>query len=109
MRFCLRLWDEFLDYHIHHGAGGEAQHVGQQGSNEFRQEDGQDRADGLKLSAAGIRPVAGVDVHVQRPQAKRTMIAGGIAQGLYFLSAIGADESAVVLRKSFRFHFVCPL
>jgi hypothetical protein len=36
------------------------------------------------------------------------MIAGGVAQGLYFLTAMGADESAVVLRKSFCFHFVCP-
>ena len=67
------------------------------------------RGDGLHLPAAVRCPVAGILIQMEGPQAKRTMIAGGVAQGLYFLSAMSADESAVVLRKSFRFHFVCPL
>ena len=66
------------------------------------------RGDGLHLPAAIRCPIAGIFIQMEGPQTKRTMIAGGVAQGLYFLSAMGSDESAVVLCKSFRFHFVCP-
>ena len=61
--------------------------------------------DGLQIPPAGVGAVAGVDVHVEGPEAEGTVIAGGVAQRFYFLSAMGADESAVVLFEAFFFHF----
>ena len=58
-------------------------------------------ADGLQQAAAFIGAVAGVDVHVDRPQAEGAMVTGGIAQGLDLSAAMGADKSAVVFCKAF--------
>ena len=61
-------------------------------------------ADGFHLTAAGIGSVAGVNVHVERPEAKGAMVAGGKAQGEDFLAAMGTEEAVIVFGKSFLFH-----
>ena len=62
-------------------------------------------ADGLHLSAAGICPVAGVDIYVQRPKAEGAVIARGVAKGLDLLAAMLADKAVVVFGESFLLHF----
>ena len=58
-------------------------------------------ADGLQQAAAFIGAVAGVDVHVDGPQAEWAMVTGGIAKGLDLSAAVGADKAAVVFCKAF--------
>ena len=58
-------------------------------------------ANGLKQAAALVGTVTGVDVDVYGPQAKGTVVAGGISQRLYLSAAMRADKSAVVFRKAF--------
>ena len=58
-------------------------------------------ADGLQQAAAFIGAVAGVDVHVDRPQAEGAMVTGGIAKRLDLSAAMGTDEAAVVFCKAF--------
>ena len=60
--------------------------------------------DGLQVTATGIGTVTGIDVHVPRPKAEGTMIAGGVAQGLYLPSAMDAGKTVVQLGKTFLFH-----
>ena len=66
-------------------------------------------ADRLHLPSALVGAIARVDVHVERPKAKGTMVSGGVAQGKHFLAAMGAHESVVVFCKSFLFHFILPM
>ena len=54
------------------------------------------RRDRLHSPAALTRAVTGIDVHVQAPQAKGTMIARGHRKRLHRLAAVRADKSAVV-------------
>ena len=51
--------------------------------------------DGLQIPSAGVGSVTGIDVHVPRPKAEGTMIAGGVAQGLDLTAAMDADETVV--------------
>ena len=62
--------------------------------------------DGLQIPSAGIGAVAGVDVHVPRPEAEGTVVAGGVAQGLDLTAAMDADKAIVQLGKAFLFHVV---
>ena len=62
--------------------------------------------DGLQIPSAGIGAVAGVDVHVPRPEAEGTVVAGGVAQGLDLFAAMDADKAVVQLGKAFLFHVV---
>ena len=62
-------------------------------------------ANGLHLSAAFAGTVAGVDVHVERPEAEGTVVARGVAKGLYGLSAVLANKSVIVFGESFLFHY----
>ena len=62
-------------------------------------------ADRLHWRAALVGAVSGVDIHVQGPQAKRAMVARGIAQRQDLFFAVRADESAVVFGKAFLLHF----
>ena len=61
-------------------------------------------ADGLHLPLAFAGAVAGVDVHVEGPEAEGAVIAGGVAKGLHGFSAVLADKSVVVFGESFLFH-----
>ena len=63
-------------------------------------------ADRFHRAAAGIGTVAGVDVHVERPKAKRAMVAGGVAQRQDFAPAMRADKTVVVLGKALLLHGV---
>ncbi len=65
-------------------------------------------ADRFHLPAALVGAIPRVDVHMQRPQAKGAMIARGIAQRNYFLSAMRANKTVVVFRKSLLFHVSTP-
>ena len=52
--------------------------------------------------AAAVRgAVPGVDVKMKRPQAKGTVVARAIAEGLDLAAAVGADKGGVVLVKRF--------
>ena len=59
---------------------------------------------GLQVAATGVGAVAGIDVHVPRPQAKGAMVAGGVAQGLDLAAAMDAGKTVVQLGKAFLFH-----
>ena len=61
-------------------------------------------ADRLHQPAAGVGAVAGVDVHVERPEAERAMVARGVAERGDLAAAMRADETAVVFGKPFLFH-----
>ena len=62
--------------------------------------------DGLQIPSAGVGAVAGVDVHVPRPEAEGTVVARGVAEWQYLLAAILTYEAVVVLSESFVFHIV---
>ena len=62
--------------------------------------------DGLQIATARIGAVTGVDVHVPRPEAEGTVVAGGVAQGLDLLPTMDADKAVVQLGKAFLFHVV---
>ena len=66
-------------------------------------------ADRFHLPTALVCAIPGVDVHVQRPQAKGAMIARGIAQRNHFLSAMRANKTVVIFRKSLLFHVSTPV
>ena len=53
-------------------------------------------ADGLHLPAALVGAVAGIDIHVQTPQAEGAMVAGAVAKGLDLLAAVRANEPIIV-------------
>ena len=59
---------------------------------------------GAEYSAAFVCSITGVDIHVQRAKAERTMVSRGIAKGQYLLAAILADKACIVFCKSFSFH-----
>ena len=59
-------------------------------------------------AAAGIGPVTGVDIHMQGTQAPWTMIAGTVAERLYFESAIFADKGIIIFLESFLLHRMPP-
>ena len=61
-------------------------------------------ADRLHLPPAFTGAVAGVDIHVERPETIGAVVARGIAQRLYGLTAMLADKAAVVFGKSFLLH-----
>lgn len=61
-------------------------------------------ADGLHKTAAFACPVSRIYIKVLRPQAIWAMIAGGVAERLYLLAAVLADEGIVVFRKKLGFH-----
>ena len=61
-------------------------------------------ANGLHSAAAGVGAVAGIDVHVKRPEAERAVVARGVAEGLYLKSAVGADKAVIVFCKKLLFH-----
>ena len=58
----------------------------------------------LKLPPTLTGAVAGIDIHVKRPEAVRAVIPRRVSEWLYLPSAVRADKSVVVFRKSFRFH-----
>ena len=60
--------------------------------------------DGLQIATARIGAVTGIDVHVPRPEAEGTVVAGGVAQGLDLFAAMDADKAVVQLGKAFLFH-----
>ena len=61
-------------------------------------------ADGLELAAAGIGAITGVDIDVKRPQAKGTVITGGIAERQDLFSAMRTNKAVVVFCKPFLVH-----
>ena len=61
---------------------------------------------GLQISPAGVGAVAGIDIHVPRPEAEGTVVAGGVAQRLDLFAAMDADKAVVQLGKAFLFHVV---
>ena len=63
-------------------------------------------ADGAQDPTTGICAVSGVDIHMKRTKAFGAMVAGAIAERLYFKSAVFADEGIVVFGESFLFHGV---
>ena len=65
-------------------------------------------ADRLHRSAALVGAIPGIDVHVQGPQAKRAVVARGVAQGQDLFSAMRANKAAVVFGKAFLFHVFHP-
>ena len=60
---------------------------------------------GVHDASAFAGSVAGVDVNVQGAKAFGAMVAGGVSEGLYLESAVGAYEAVVVFGKKFLFHF----
>ena len=59
-------------------------------------------------NAAGVCAISGQDIDVQGPQAKRTMVARGIAQRFNLTTAMSADKACVVFGESFVFQLhVC--
>ena len=64
-------------------------------------------ANRLHLSAARIGSVARVDVYVQRPEAKRAVVARGKSQRLNLFAAMRANKAAIVFAKAFLFHSRC--
>ena len=61
-------------------------------------------AHGAHLSTAFRSAVARIDIQMQRPQTKRTVIAGAVAEGQYLSPAVGTDEGGVIFGKAFLFH-----
>lgn len=61
-------------------------------------------ADRLHRCAALVCSVAGIYVNVQGPEAKRTMVARGIAERLHFAPAMSAGKAAVIFTKTLFFH-----
>jgi hypothetical protein len=57
-------------------------------------------SDGAKRTATGIGAISRKDIHMERPQAMRTVVAGGIAQRGNLLAAVDADKSRIVFGKS---------
>ena len=51
---------------------------------------------GAQNAAAGILSVTGVNIHVERAKAKRTVIARGIAKGHDLFAAIFAYKAGIV-------------
>jgi len=62
-------------------------------------------AEGIEDAAAVGCTVAGVDIHVEGAEAVGAVVAGGVAQGRYLFAAVCTDESVVVFRESFGFHY----
>jgi len=60
--------------------------------------------DGAENTAARVRSVARIYVHVKRAEAEWTVVSRGVAEGKHRLSAVLADEAAIVFCKSFIFH-----
>lgn len=58
----------------------------------------------LQSAAAIAGSVPGVHVQMERPQAKRAMIAGSLLQRQHLLPAVRANKSAVIFGKSLYFH-----
>ena len=63
-------------------------------------------ADRLHLPLAFAGAVSGIDVYVERPEAKGAVIAGGVAQRFHFFSAVCADKAVVIFCESFLLHNV---
>ena len=61
-------------------------------------------ADGLQFTAAGVGTVTGVDVNVERPEAKRAVVARGVAERKDLFSAVCTNKAAIVFCESFMFH-----
>ena len=64
--------------------------------------------DRAQNTAARIRTVSGIDIHVQGAKATRTVIAGAVTQRLDGKPTVFADEGVVVFCKSFLFHKCSP-
>ena len=64
--------------------------------------------DRAKDTAAGVGTVTRIDVHVKRAKTSRTMVTGGISQGLDLQAAIFTNERIVIFGKSFLFHIDFP-
>lgn len=62
--------------------------------------------DRTENSAATVCSVAGVYIHVQGAQAKRTVVARGISEGENLMAAVLAYEAVVVFCESFIFHII---
>lgn len=60
---------------------------------------------GVHNSAAFAGSVAGVYIYVERAEALGAMVAGGVAEGLYLKSAVGADKAVIVFCEKFLFHY----
>ena len=63
----------------------------------------------LKLAATLVGSVARIYINVERPKAKRTVVARGISKRLDLSAAVGADKGIIVFRKSLLFHITSPL
>ena len=61
-------------------------------------------ADRLQFTAAGVGAISRVDVHVERPETKRAMVARGIAEREHLFFAMCANKAAIVFGESFLFH-----
>ena len=61
-------------------------------------------ADRLQFTAAGVGTVTGVDVNVERPEAKRAVVARGVAEREDLFSAVCTNKAAIVFCESFLFH-----
>lgn len=59
---------------------------------------------GAEQAATGVGAVAGENIHVHRPQAKGTVIAGGVTEREYLPSAMAADKAAVIFLKTLGLH-----
>jgi len=64
--------------------------------------------DRAQNTAARIRTVSGIDIHVQGAKATRTVIAGAVTQRLDGKPTVFTDEGVVVFCKSFLFHKCSP-
>ena len=60
---------------------------------------------GVHNSAAFAGSVAWVYIYVERAEALGAMVAGGVAEGLYLKSAVGADKAVIVFCEKFLFHY----
>jgi hypothetical protein len=65
-------------------------------------------ADRFHFPLAFAGAISGVDVYVKRPQAKGTVIARGVAQGVHLLAAMRADKAVVIFCKSLLLHGKSP-
>lgn len=64
------------------------------------------RENGIHNTAAIRRAVAGIYIEMKTAEAKRAMVARGIAEGWNLASAVLANEAAVVFCESFLFHVI---
>ena len=64
--------------------------------------------DRLHFTATFAGSIAWVDIYVKRPQAKGTVVARGVAQGMHLLAAMRADKPIIVFGKSLLLHVRSP-